>query len=138
MNVNRRGVELERFPDLVVIYLGMRANRPRGLLTMLQLAPQIQKSVQERPDGLLLHERLLFSCCRRTWACASIGGISTRWSAGPGRCPTALVAAVRRADERRAAQARQGAMFPARSRAGLRGSAAVPAPFVEEELHPAR
>jgi hypothetical protein len=61
MNVNRRAADLERFPDLVVIYLGMRANRPRGLLTILQLAPQIEKSVKEQPDGLLLHERLTFS-----------------------------------------------------------------------------
>jgi Monooxygenase af470-like len=59
--VNRCTVELDGYPDLVVIYLGMRANRPRGVLTLLELAPQIRRSVEEEPDGLLLHERLIFS-----------------------------------------------------------------------------
>jgi acyl-CoA synthetase (AMP-forming)/AMP-acid ligase II len=59
--VNRRTVDLSGFPDLVVIYLGMRANRPRGIWTLLRLGPRIATAVGERPDGLLLHETLLFS-----------------------------------------------------------------------------
>jgi hypothetical protein len=31
---NRQTVDLSGFPDLVVIYLGMRVNRPRGLRTL--------------------------------------------------------------------------------------------------------
>ena len=49
------------FPDLVVIYLGMRVNQLRGLKTLLTFGPKISRSVAERPDGLLLHETMLFS-----------------------------------------------------------------------------
>jgi hypothetical protein len=58
---NRQTVDLSGFPDLVVIYLGMRVNRPRGLRTLAWIGPQIKRSVAERPDGLLLHEDLIFS-----------------------------------------------------------------------------
>jgi hypothetical protein len=59
--VERQSVDLSAYPELVVIYLGMRVRRPRGLLKLLGLGPQIQKSWKERPDGLLLHEDLLWS-----------------------------------------------------------------------------
>jgi hypothetical protein len=58
---NRQTVELSGYPDLVVIYLGMRVNRPRGLRTLAWIGPRIRRSVLERPDGLLLHEDLIFS-----------------------------------------------------------------------------
>jgi hypothetical protein len=58
---NRQTVDLSGFPDLVVIYLGMRVNRPRGLRTLAWIGPRIRRSVLERPDGLLLHEDLIFS-----------------------------------------------------------------------------
>ena len=58
---NRITVDLSQFPDLVVIYLGMRAKTPRGLRTLLSLGPKIQASVTAAPDGLLLHEYLLYS-----------------------------------------------------------------------------
>ena len=48
-------------PTSVVIYLGMRVNEPRGLPTVISFGPKIRKSVQAQPDGLLLHENLLFS-----------------------------------------------------------------------------
>ncbi len=59
--VNRRTVNLTGFPDLVVIYLGMRVNTFAGIKTLLGLGPQISKAAGARPDGLLLHENLLFS-----------------------------------------------------------------------------
>jgi Domain of unknown function (DUF4188) len=59
--VKRQTVDLSAFPDLVVIYLGMRVNQLRGLGKLLSIGPQIQKSVAEKPDGLLLHENMLFS-----------------------------------------------------------------------------
>src|SRR5256885_3641760 len=59
--VNRQAVDLAGFPDLVVIYLGMRVRTPRGLRKLLQTARQIQAAVAQRPDGLLLHENLMFS-----------------------------------------------------------------------------
>jgi Domain of unknown function (DUF4188) len=58
---NRTTADLSSYPDLVVIYLGMRVNSPRGLKTLISFGPKIRKSVQARPDGLLLHENLLLS-----------------------------------------------------------------------------
>lgn len=59
--VDRRTVDLTGFPDLIVIYLGMRVNAWTGLKLFLGLGPQIGKSVTSKPDGLLLHEDFLFS-----------------------------------------------------------------------------
>jgi len=59
--VQRQTVDLAAFPDLVVIYLGMRVNAWTGLKTLLGLAPQIMKAADQKPDGLLLHENLLLS-----------------------------------------------------------------------------
>ncbi len=61
MGVDRQTVDLGNYPDLVVVYLGMRVRRPRGLLRLLNLGPQIEKSWRAQPDGLLLHENLLWS-----------------------------------------------------------------------------
>ena len=58
--VERQTVDLSAYPDLVVIYLGMRINRPFGLVRLLKLGPQIQRAVAARPDGLLLHENVLW------------------------------------------------------------------------------
>jgi hypothetical protein len=59
--VARQTVDLTAYPDLVVVYLGMRVRRPRGLLRLAGLGPQIQKSWKEKPPGLLLHEDLVWS-----------------------------------------------------------------------------
>jgi hypothetical protein len=59
--LNRSTVDLSQYPDLVVIYLGMKVNSPRGLKTLISFDPKIGKSVAAKPDGLLLHENLLFS-----------------------------------------------------------------------------
>jgi len=61
MPVERRTVDLSSYPDLVVIYLGMRVNALKGLKTLIGMGPQIEGSVAARPDGLLLHERVYFS-----------------------------------------------------------------------------
>lgn len=58
--VDRKTVDLSAYPDLVVIYLGMRVNSPRGLLTVARFGPMIQKAVDEKPEGLLVHEQILF------------------------------------------------------------------------------
>jgi Domain of unknown function (DUF4188) len=57
----RTTVDLSAYPDLVVIYLGMRVEEPRGYETIQTLGPLIEASVAEQPDGLLLHERLIYS-----------------------------------------------------------------------------
>ena len=61
MSVERRTVDLSEYPDLVVVYLGMRVRKPKGMLRLLGLGPQIQKSWKAEPDGLLLHEDLVWS-----------------------------------------------------------------------------
>jgi len=59
--VNRRTVDLSQYPNLVVIYLGMRVNRITGLKTLFGFGPKIATSVEAQPDGLLAHENFLFS-----------------------------------------------------------------------------
>ena len=59
--VDRQTVDLSQYPDLVVIYLGMRVNAWTGLKTVMRLGPSLNGAVKAKPDGLLLHEAMLFS-----------------------------------------------------------------------------
>src|SRR5262249_18142244 len=59
--VNRQTVDLSSYPNLVVIYLGMRVNRFTGLKTLLGFGPQISSSAAAQPVGLLLHEPIIYS-----------------------------------------------------------------------------
>lgn len=59
--VDRRTVDLGAYPDLVVVYLGMRVNTLTGIKTAFGFGPQIARSVDAQPEGLLLHENLIFS-----------------------------------------------------------------------------
>ena len=59
--VDRRTVDLSAYPDLVVIYLGMRVNRVTGLKMLVGMGPQIAQSAAAKPDGLLCHEIFFFS-----------------------------------------------------------------------------
>ena len=54
--VDRKTVDLASYPDLVVIYLGMRVRMLRGLLTLLRSGPQIDRAGAAHPDGLLHYE----------------------------------------------------------------------------------
>ncbi len=55
-------MDLSGFPDLVVIYLGMRVRGWRGLRTLIGLGPQIDKAGTARPEGLLHFENnIIFS-----------------------------------------------------------------------------
>src|ERR1700741_3912877 len=54
-------VDLSSYPDLVVIYLGMRVNELRGLLPALGFSPKLKSAVKARPVGLLCHEFFLLS-----------------------------------------------------------------------------
>ena len=59
---NRVTADLSEYPDLIVIYLGMRVNSPRGLPTLMNFAPpKMKKALTPTPDGLLLHEIMTFS-----------------------------------------------------------------------------
>jgi len=42
--LNRTTADLSSYPDLVVIYLGMRVNEPRGVRTLMSFGPKIRKS----------------------------------------------------------------------------------------------
>ena len=59
--VKRQTVDLSGYPDLVVMYLGIRLNRLAGLKRVISLGPQIKQAVAAKPDGLLLHESLIYS-----------------------------------------------------------------------------
>src|SRR6516164_6038789 len=61
MKVERRTVDLSGYPDLVVIYLGMRVNALAGIKTLMGFGPRISDSVQQKPGGLLLHDNLIYS-----------------------------------------------------------------------------
>ena len=61
MKVNRQTVDLSQYPNLIVVYLGMRVNRLTGLKTLIGFGPKISGSVAAAPDGLLLHENFIFS-----------------------------------------------------------------------------
>jgi hypothetical protein len=60
-NVSRKTVDLSQYPDLVVVYLGMRVNALTGMKTLLGFGPRISRAVDAKPDGLLLHEPMVFS-----------------------------------------------------------------------------
>jgi hypothetical protein len=59
--LERKTVDLSQYPDLVVIYLGMRVNVLAGLKTLLGFGPKISDAVAAAPDGLLLHETIIYS-----------------------------------------------------------------------------
>ena len=54
--VERQTVDLSAYPDLVVIYLGMRVRALTGIKTLLGLGPQINKAGAAHPEGLLHYE----------------------------------------------------------------------------------
>jgi hypothetical protein len=59
--VERKAPDLSGYPDLVVIYLGMRVRAWYGVKTLFGFGPRIRNAVNEQPDGLLLHENVLWS-----------------------------------------------------------------------------
>ncbi|MBC7787638.1 MAG: phenylacetaldoxime dehydratase family protein [Methylophilaceae bacterium] len=60
--VNRQTVDLSSYPDLVVIYLGMKLRTFAGIKMLIGLGPQIDKSAANMPEGLLHYENsIIFS-----------------------------------------------------------------------------
>lgn len=57
----RRSVDLSAWPDLVVIYLGMRVRGFRGLASLLRIGRGLAELRKSPPDGLLARENMLFS-----------------------------------------------------------------------------
>jgi hypothetical protein len=61
-HVDRKTVDLSSYPDLVVIYLGMRVRALYGLKTLFGLGPQIEHAGRDRPEGLLHYQNnIIFS-----------------------------------------------------------------------------
>ncbi len=56
----RQTVDLSGYPDLVVIYLGMRVRSGRGMRTLARYGPRIRESAAAEPDGLLRHENVVW------------------------------------------------------------------------------
>jgi hypothetical protein len=52
-SVLRQTVDLSAYPDLVVIYLGMRVNAVSGIKRVIGLGPQIIAAGEAKPEGLL-------------------------------------------------------------------------------------
>lgn len=48
-------IDLSEYPDLVMISLGMRVNKFRGILTLLKFGFKIKKTAASHPPGLLKH-----------------------------------------------------------------------------------
>ncbi len=60
-SITRQTVDLSGYPDLVVIYLGMRVLNLKGMLTLIRTGKRIREAVDAKPDGLLLHESIIYS-----------------------------------------------------------------------------
>lgn len=61
-SVDRKTVDLTAYPDLVVIYLGMRVRTVKGMMTLIGNGRQIDKAGEARPEGLLHYENgIVFS-----------------------------------------------------------------------------
>lgn len=55
----RLTVDLEDYPDLVVIYLGMQPLSPRGMITAMKSLYAVWKMLKTKPEGLLRHENMV-------------------------------------------------------------------------------
>ncbi|MBV9504267.1 MAG: phenylacetaldoxime dehydratase family protein [Acidobacteriia bacterium] len=160
----RETVDLSRYPDLIVIYLGMRVNALAGIKTLLGFGPKIAKSVEAQPKGLLLHETMLYSLrhfgMRQYWSDLEALEAWTRsdphrewWknflrdSGGTGFWHEAYfrrggMEGVYVDMDTRAGFAgfapvvpARGSLFSARRRLGLQGEAATPGAITEEEFY---
>ena len=61
-SVDRKTVDLTAYPNLVVIYLGMRVRTFKGVMTLIGNGPQIDNAGEAQPDGLLHYENgIVFS-----------------------------------------------------------------------------
>ena len=159
----RETVDLSQYPDLVVIHLGMRVNALTGFKTLLGFGPKISASVEAKPDGLLLHENLIFSLrhlgMRQYWR--DFNALEAWSRSEPHRLwwqtylrDTGGTGFWHETYFRRGGieavyvdmpptglgrfaplEAARGAMFSARKRAGLAGEEASPGAVTEDELY---
>jgi hypothetical protein len=57
----RETVDLSEYPDMVVVYVGMRVHTLTGIRTALGFNGQISRAIAAKPEGLLLHEPMMYS-----------------------------------------------------------------------------
>jgi len=57
----RHSVDLSAYPDLVVIYLGLRVNAVRGIASLMGIGRGLGPAIAARPDGLLAHATMFYS-----------------------------------------------------------------------------
>ncbi|MQY25405.1 monooxygenase family protein [Nocardia aurantia] len=67
MRVQRLTADLSGYPDLVVVYLGMRVRTLRGMARLLGVGPKLYRSHHDRPDGLLWHDDIIWSLFPPHW-----------------------------------------------------------------------
>ncbi len=60
MAASPRSVDLSGYPDLVVVYLGYRADSLRGVRALLRIGRGLRSVTTHPPAGLLSHETLWF------------------------------------------------------------------------------
>lgn len=58
--IRRDTVDLSDHPDLVVIYIGMKVKRPKGLVTLLRFGHRMRKAMAQEPEGLLHSDHLVY------------------------------------------------------------------------------
>jgi len=59
-NTQRRSVDLSAYPDLIVVILGFRVRRLRGIATLLGIGRGLDAIRRDPPEGLLADEQFLF------------------------------------------------------------------------------
>lgn len=59
--VTRRSVDLSAYPNLVVVILGFRVRRLRGIGALLRIGKGLRQVDSTPPDGLLSSEQFLFA-----------------------------------------------------------------------------
>lgn len=57
----RQSVDLSAYPDLTVVYLGIRVSTWRGLKAVLGIGRKLNDLNRHKPDGLLAHENFIFA-----------------------------------------------------------------------------
>jgi hypothetical protein len=60
-SVTRRSVDLSAYPDLVVIMLGFRVRRLRGIAALFGIGKGLRRIESNLPEGLLSSEQFLFA-----------------------------------------------------------------------------
>jgi hypothetical protein len=74
LNTDRRTVDLSAFPDLVVIYLGMRVNELRGLRTLLR-AQDLEVGRRSTRRAALAREHNLLLGASPWWHAPVLAGL---------------------------------------------------------------